>query len=351
MIKMGQGNAAAKFCENVLKDMILKNIEDQLSCTELLHDLRVHCGQVFRDIKSLQASIMVDLYRQNKPSEYINYINSYELVVKRKLRKESEAYFLRGNRFNNLAQIKLDQIISIICESVEKTCSIHSSKKHVVEVFFSNVKNLKISHNEASAFLEIDVPDRRQFGAIVYEQLQSQVRYAVIEIIKFWSVVRKLKEKSLTDFLFKEIVGCVSTCPFCKVPCDTHSGGKRSGNHSATLHRPKGLGGISYNISRKLVANDCCSDIASNQHFFSPETNYKGKPYKNYYKYYPTWTIHGNAEPDVEKYWKWVFAQHNKEFAEYYSLEEAFIPHSWAKYGSDDIAKDIEDHYHIKVNL
>ena len=65
MIKMGQGNAAVHFCENVLKAMILKNIDDRLSCTELLHDLRVHCGEIFRDLKGLQASIMIDLYREN----------------------------------------------------------------------------------------------------------------------------------------------------------------------------------------------------------------------------------------------------------------------------------------------
>ena len=64
IIKMGKGDAAAKFCETILKDIVIKNIEKQLSCTELLHDLRVHCGEMFRDIKSIQASIMVELFKK-----------------------------------------------------------------------------------------------------------------------------------------------------------------------------------------------------------------------------------------------------------------------------------------------
>ena len=59
IIKMGQGDAAAKFCETVLCGIIQKNVEEQLSCTELLHDLRLHCGDMFRDIKGTHASIMV----------------------------------------------------------------------------------------------------------------------------------------------------------------------------------------------------------------------------------------------------------------------------------------------------
>ena len=49
--EMGQGDMATDFCDNVLLSIILKNI--QISNMELLHELRVHCGQMFRDIKSI----------------------------------------------------------------------------------------------------------------------------------------------------------------------------------------------------------------------------------------------------------------------------------------------------------
>ena len=83
IIKMGQGDAAAKFCENVLNDIVLKNMDEKLSCTELLHDLRVHCGEMFRNIKSIQASIMLDLYQENHFTHYEQYISSLPNVCQK----------------------------------------------------------------------------------------------------------------------------------------------------------------------------------------------------------------------------------------------------------------------------
>ena len=79
LTQMSQGDTIAKFCETVLKDMILKNLQEQLSNTELLHDLRIHSGEMFRDIKSVQASIMIDLYRENQFNGYIRYITDYKM--------------------------------------------------------------------------------------------------------------------------------------------------------------------------------------------------------------------------------------------------------------------------------
>ena len=90
IVKMGQGNAAYEFCENFLKDLILKNVDEQLSCTELLHDLRVHCGEMFRDIKSIQASIMIDLMRENQFEKYIKYIKNYKSCMKKKMDKKKQ---------------------------------------------------------------------------------------------------------------------------------------------------------------------------------------------------------------------------------------------------------------------
>ena len=95
VVKMGQGNAAYEFCENFLKDLILKNVDEQLSCTELLHDLRVNCGDMFRDIKSIQASIMIDLMRINQFKNYNEYIRDYESCMKKKMDRESKEHFDR----------------------------------------------------------------------------------------------------------------------------------------------------------------------------------------------------------------------------------------------------------------
>ena len=219
LTQMSQGDTIAKFCETVLKDMILKNIEEQLSCTELLHDLRVHCGEMFRDIKSVQASIMVDLFRENQFAGYIRYIADYESYVRRKLKMESIRYFHKENRLKALGELKLEQLLSKVCEAVDKTVQATPDDDRLIKALLLNIESLKLAHNEAAAYLELDVPDRKQFREIVRQQLKNAVKVEIIHLIKSWDVGKNLEDKGLADFLFVELVGCSARCPFYRVPC------------------------------------------------------------------------------------------------------------------------------------
>ena len=350
IIKMGQGDAAAKFCETVLRGIILKNVEEQLSCTELLHDLRLHCGDMFRDIKGTHASIMVSLFQKNSFEYYEQYINNYKPFVTSVMKNKSFRYFSDGGRFQVLAATKLDEVIHGLLQAVDRTIAVPFAARNFMKSFFSKIKNLKISHNETSAYMELDVPDAKQFAEIIRQQLRGPVKDQIKRAIDCWSVVDKLEGKRLPDFLFAEVVGCNARCPFCRVPCDSHSGGKTQGNHSATMHRPQGLGGWRPEDSQCLLATDCCSGVASEAIFRCQETNYTDQPVKEYHKWFPDWTIHGNADPDVEKYWKWVFAQHNRNFAFHYTANPADIPPQWNQYLKAEIRKDIEDNYHVQLD-
>ena len=350
LIKMGQGDAAAAFCENFLHDIILKNVEEQLSCTELLHDLRLHCGDMFRDIKSVQASIMVDLFRENSFDLYERYICNYKKTVTNVMSVKSSDYFTEEDRFKVLAATKLDEVITKILEAVDEAAQGLPDEKQFMKTFFSKIESLKILHNEASAYLELDIPDANQFANIVHRYLDGRLKTEITVLMDTWVIADKLNEKGLAEFLFKEVVGCEARCPFCKVPCDAHSGGKTQGNHSSTMHRPQGLGGYMFTSTECLVLDDCCSSVASKGTFECRETDWKSHPFNNYHKWFPNWTIHGNTNPDVEKYWKLVFAQHNESFAKFYSAKPAKIPMQWYRYQKAEIQKDIEDNYHMQVD-
>ena len=349
---MGQGNAAYEFCENFLKDLILKNVDEQLTCTELLHDLRVHCGEMFRDIKSIQASVMIDLYRENQFEKYIEYIKDYESCMKEKMDEESREHFTGKKRLESVAKVKLGQVIYTILHALHKTTESVSNGKAFIKTFIDRLEHFKIEQSEIGAYLELEVASPKQFSAIVAEQLQEPVHEDISKNISSWDAAKKVDEKGLVEFLFTELVGCTARCAFCKVPCDAHSGGKREGNHSAILHRPQGLGEFRIISTQILMTTDCCSDVASRRQF----RHYSGDqaiftPYKIYHTVYPEWTIHGNADPYVEKYWKFVFAQHNEKFAEYYTAKEADIPEEWSRFSKEDIIQDIEENYHITVDM
>ena len=351
LTQMSQGDTIAKFCGTVLKDMILKNIEEQLSCTELLHDLRVHCGEMFRDIKSVQASIMVDLFKENKFDRYIEYITDYESCMRHKLRIESIRYFHKDNRLKALGEIKLEQLLSKVSDAVDKTVQTKSNGNKLIRVLLSNIESMKVSHNEAAAYFELNVPDRKHFRGIIHQQLNGVVKAEISLAIKSWDVGKNLADKGLAGFLFTELVGCSARCPFCYVPCDAHSGGKTQGKHSAIMHRPQGLRGMGYVSNNKLTPTVCSAQVASSRNFQSFATKWEWQPYKNYHKFYPDWTIHGEADPREEKYWKWVFAKFNTEFAKYFSRNNGDLPDSWGKFSVSDIKKDIEDNYHVQTEL
>ena len=352
-IKMGHGNAASDFSENFLKDLVLRNTEEQLSCSELLNDLKKRCGDIFRDVKSVQGSIMVDLYLEDNFEKYLKYIESYECHVKEKLEFESIKHFTKG-RFFEMAEERMDQIISAVLAALSDAVN-NSTRSTFIKTFLSKIGNLKVSHSEAAAYLELDVPKRHEFACIVKEQLETKegrLNASIRRTIGSWNVQQKIKDKQLTKFVFEEIVGCTARCPFCKVPCDTHSNGKTGGKHASTVHRPAGIGGFHWLEDGRLTTQDCRLSIASQQaQFRNPETRKKWHNYKDYLKIYPDWSIRGHpdCDPDFEKYWKWVFARHNSAFAKYHAVKEADIPPEWANYEKREIAEELESNYQINV--
>ena len=78
IVQMGQGDAVLTFCNTAVKAIILSNLDEDLSCTELLDALKQCQEETMKDIKSIQASIMVDLMEENKFEKFINYITTYE---------------------------------------------------------------------------------------------------------------------------------------------------------------------------------------------------------------------------------------------------------------------------------
>ena len=167
----------------------------------------------------------------------------------------------------SVAKVKLDQVISTILQALHKTTENVSNGKVFMKAFISRLEHFKIEQSEIGAYLELEVPSPKQFSTIVAEQLQGQSREDMSKTIRSWDVAKKLNEKGLGEFLFTELVGCAARCPFCNVPCDAHSGGKREGNHSATLHRPQGLGGYFGLKTSKLVTLDCCCKVTFDTSF------------------------------------------------------------------------------------
>ena len=182
------------------------------------------------------------------------------------------------------------------------------------------MKSLKIPSIGAFPLLELPIADQMQ--DFINQQL-DYLNSDAEKTIDSWDIPRKLEEKGLTEFRFKEIIGCDARCPFCKVPCDAHSGSRTQGNHSATLHRPQGLAGTTHTNPSQLVSVNCSIRITSQDHFGHPEE--------------PTWTINPDPDPDLEKYWQFIFAKYNEEFAQFYNAKPTRFPRQWTKHTLDEV--------------
>ena len=332
-VLMLQGDFAAAFCHTVLKQIILTNIEEELEATELLSMLKEHPDGMFNDVKSLQAWIMKDLMDSQQYSNYLDYITNYEVFVKRMIRAEAVKYLTEALQLQKHGNTKLEHILTLMKEAVNKVLESDVEDKSFVEVLLSKLDTLTIPHNEIGGWVDSldEVSEKSQFAHIIQQQLEGPLKNGIIEVIDTWNISMKLKELAFTDFVFKVVVGCVERCPFCMTPCDAHEGKK----HSAHRHRPIGFGGYRFTTTNALSSQSCSACILTDAQFRHRGDTEKFVLFKKYGTIYPNWYIKPDADPDSGKYWKWVLNKYNKEFAHFYSANEAEIPEQWAKFAKE----------------
>ena len=299
IVQMGKGDGALTFCNEVLKKIILANVFEKLTCNELFHVLREN--PMFTDARRFQAFLMIDMLVDDEFDRYLQYTINYKQCAKQMMMKESERFFVENERLKNLAKSKLEDVLAVIQRAVDNTIEDFTDDTSFVNQFYDQMKamkTLKIPHNDIVAFLEMDnVPEKNNFADITHQQLDETLQDKINEMIDSLDVSDFLKGIGLTEFVFKEVLGCTAKCPFCKVPCDAHSGGRTQGQHSAVQHRPQGLGGFRDEHSDKLLVRNCSGDVISKAWF---RFNGQKVRYRNYDTVYPEWSIQGNTDPNAQ---------------------------------------------------
>ena len=304
---MREGDTATAFCDSVLKDVVMLNIEERLTKNDIFTEVRKYGGEIFRDTKALHAALTDDVLKVNNFDKKRQYFQSYETVLKEKLVARSIECLRENNRLHNLALEKLSTILDEVREAVKTTAEGPCVDADFISTFFSELVDLRLPCITTSADL-LEVTCKRQFGAIVNDKLFGSIQDKIQEEITKWKVEDKLEEIKWGEFVYEEVRGCGKICPFCEAPCDAHTGGRKSGKHSATLHRPHGLreqgeyyGWKNWLIFLKLLSResiDCQAAVASDSYRFLDPKSEKAIPYAQYEKVYPNWTIKPNPNPN-----------------------------------------------------
>ena len=292
---------------------------------------------------------MVELITDNNFDSYIKYIVNYEACLAEVLGRKSREHFEKENRLQTLAKKYAEQIIHTILAAIDETVENSSEEATFVNLLLDNMKGLTVSQDYTRPFEDLKISDWKQFGIYLHQNLSETVKKNIFEDIeKRFNVEVYLNHMKLTEFMLEQTVSCRAKCPFYHVPCDFHSGGRTQGNHSATMHRPTGIVGYKHKNDKSLFTESCDFLVASKEKFKIRDGKAhlsKYKPFKEYRRYYPRWLIQGNADSDVEKYWKWVLAEYNTKFADRYGTKEANNPEEWNMYDTEEIIKELKEAY------
>uniref|UniRef100_A0A8C5Q0B0 VLIG-type G domain-containing protein n=1 Tax=Leptobrachium leishanense TaxID=445787 RepID=A0A8C5Q0B0_9ANUR len=323
---------AKGFCEQCLKPAIVEHIYRNLGKEIGDEILRSVDATMFRSQKHFQFALLKELLQTNRFENYLQYITQYESYARRWISEYITKKYKSVESLDNL----ISKILSSISEKVRaalrgpKVQNSQSVSELLQIVSNELTSHLVLSKNAMNITDFQNMTNVKQFSKdieIFVNTMDNEIKSS-IQSMDIESIFLNLTLKP-HDELFQRVIGCGKKCPFCEVPCE--SGGTKHYNHSATIHRPKGLAQYTWSESNVLCNSTCSTDILSNGSFTNPDTDGKWHPYKEYQIIYPDWIIHPDKDLNSSDFWNFVLKQFNHQFAKYYNANPAEIPPEWEK--------------------
>ena len=197
----------------ILLKLVYENLEDRITFTGLLNILRNHRGDAFRSAEALQASSIMTRWSQNGIMEYSFSIAQYEEIIKKTITEKSVACFEDKNYLKTYAKSGLHAIVTELKDAAVKTIQSSCDSEDFIGTLFSNMNGLKKPHNDIEAYKMLKVNDKNQFTSSLIDQLMGPIHQQLKKDIESWSIARTIERKGFTEFVFKDIIGCL----FCQI--------------------------------------------------------------------------------------------------------------------------------------
>ncbi|XP_044160554.1 up-regulator of cell proliferation-like [Bufo gargarizans] len=338
---------AKEFCDLGLKPALNAYIYQHLGKDIVNHFLNGDNARVYGSRSVFQHSVLKKLLQEKDFSKYVKYINSYEQFVK------TWAYEDLKVKYEGSKDLE-DLHLNILCSIIKKIeLALHESRtlqsKNIAS-FLKTIcqfleKDLVIPQNVTRMIVFHNKADIGQFSSdieVFLEETKEHIREE-FNSLSFDSVLSGVVLKPQNE-LFKKVFGCGKKCPFCKVPCE--AGGSEHKEHFASVHRPKGLAKCSWQKGGGLITSTCSLDVNSERLFCNTDTDGINHPYKEYRTIYPDWDI----QPDVNDschYWKYVFREFNRKFADAYTAEVAQFSEDWKHVTEEDAMRSLQQQFNV----
>ena len=206
----GQGNLAEGF-GNIISKLIEENLEDRVTCTELLQILRNDSRGIFRNAEALKSFSIAYSFETNEMySLQIISIEKYKDMVMQTIHEKSISCLEKKNLLKEHTTLILIRIIAEMKLAVDKTVQSNCGSENFIQTLFLNMNGLKKPHNDIEAYKMVVVDDKVKFASSLINQLGT-IQNQLEQSIESWDIATIIERKGLTEFIFKEIIGC----PFC----------------------------------------------------------------------------------------------------------------------------------------
>ena len=305
-----------------------------------------------------QYNIQKELLQKEDFKSFVRYITNYEIYVKdwifqQILQKMSVDKTLCKLKNNNLQVIdkKISEAIDRAARG-EDGVLLPDNKESITELISNMrkhlIKDIRLSVEAEKTTLFLIQSSCHSFIKclkISMKELKEQLEEEFSNSDDITETLNKLPIKP-QDELFKRVFGCGQQCPFCKAPCE--AGGTEHKQHHAVIHRPKGLGRVWCESSKRLAHSLCSTDVLSDRKFKSTKTKGEWHPYKDYKEYYPDWIIPPDSTIEASDYWKYVLVQYNDRFAQEYEVKPAEVPEAWRGLTKEQALKGLRDAFNMK---
>ena len=151
------------------------------------------------------------------------------------------------------------------------------------------------------------------------------------------------------DTLFEIIIGCTELCPFCKQQCDYTKPNHQNHHPNPVLHsakhRPKCLGGYSWEQDNTMSLDVCTFSVDSKCRFKNKDTNKEFHPFSEYKKFYPEWDIPREKSLPPSDFWIWLVGNFYKEIEACFGHSETEICDDWKRRKWSDVKPGLVKEY------
>ncbi|XP_078411261.1 up-regulator of cell proliferation-like [Cetorhinus maximus] len=330
-----QAERFAKSCympairDAVLKDLSMK-IVDNMKKTDPKGKYKLRNNFV--------VELLVHLKQMNDFEDYYRYINDFENFAKKWLHEQvivhCKEQFTGESRFVHLAKEILTEITDQAKEVVQDavTQNISGKAQSFLDLFAEKLRSrITMCKDEMKIVLFQTDSNAKKFAEAVLLSI-AEVKKLLLNEVTGWDVKAKIKELSVkpNEELFKGLFCCTKKCPFCGAFCESET--TQHGQHFSKQHIPEGLNGYRWRNSQCLSMDICTASVAGNASFRNKDTGFEFKPFKDYQSvnaYYKSWTIQRALSAEATSYWKRVFYDFNREFADRYGAKPAEITSAW----------------------